>query len=246
LEDLARDAGLSRGQADDVVGQLSGNDRVLTIRDRVFHRDAADRLAGQILQAVDAFHEAHPWRIGIPRDELKAAAYRAGDDRFYAAVLVSLAGRGEVIAEARFVRRPGHHPQRPASDLKARAALESALAAGGASPPDRQHLEGLAGDERAFAQAFQSLLDDGTVIETAPGVYFHKDAIAKIKQTVEDAVAKNGSITVAALRDTLQTSRKFALTVLEYFDTIKFTRRVGDARVLARAGTGNREQGTQS
>ncbi|HEY3249013.1 MAG TPA: selenocysteine-specific translation elongation factor, partial [bacterium] len=237
LEDLARDAGLSRGQADDVIGQLSGNDRVLTIRDRVFHRDAADRLAGQILQAVDAFHEAHPWRIGIPRDELKAAAYRAGDDRFYAAVLASLAGRGEVIAEAGFVRRPGHHPQRAASDLKARAALESALAAGGASPPDRQHLEGLASDERAFAQAFQSLLDDGTVIETAPGVYFHKDAIAKIKQTVEDAVAKNGSITVAVLRDTLQTSRKFALTVLEYFDTIKLTRRIGDKRVLTKQVT---------
>jgi len=34
------------------------------------------------------------------------------------------------------------------------------------------------------------------------------------------------------LRTRLGTSRKYALTVLEYFDSIKFTRRRGDARAI--------------
>ena len=43
-----------------------------------------------------------------------------------------------------------------------------------------------------------------------------------------------GEITVAALRDQLGSSRKFALTVLEYLDIQHVTRRIGDKRVLAR------------
>jgi selenocysteine-specific elongation factor len=242
-DDLARNVGLSRPQVDEALQVLSTERRVIPVRDRAFHRDTADDLAGEILRSVDAFHREHPWRSGMPRDELKARVYRGGDDRFYAGVLDTLADRGDVGVDPAFVRRAGYEPQRSASDLKARAALESALAAGIASPPDREHLERLVGDAGTFARAFQTLLDEGTVVEAAAGVYFHKDAIATIKRAVADSVAANGSITVAGLRDTLKTSRKFALTVLEYFDTIKFTRRVGDKRVLVRQGPGTGDQG---
>jgi selenocysteine-specific elongation factor len=242
-DELTRDVGLSRLQVDEVLQVLSGERRVIPVRDRVFHRGTADDLANEILRTVDGFHREHPWRSGMPRDELKARVYRGGDDRFYAGVLETLAERGDVAVDPAFVRRSGYEPQRSASDLKARAALESALAAGSASPPDREQLERLVGDLKAFTRAFQTLLDDRTALEAAPGVYFHKDALAKIQQAVEDYVAANGSITVAALRDTLKTSRKFALTVLEYFDTIKYTRRIGDARVLVRRGQGTGDQG---
>jgi len=50
---------------------------------------------------------------------------------------------------------------------------------------------------------------------------------------VVDEIRMHGNISVARLRDSLGTSRKYALTVLEYFDSIKLTRRIGDARVLA-------------
>jgi selenocysteine-specific elongation factor len=39
-------------------------------------------------------------------------------------------------------------------------------------------------------------------------------------------------VTVAQFRDRFQTSRKYALAVLEHLDERKITRRVGDARVL--------------
>ncbi|MCS7051587.1 MAG: SelB C-terminal domain-containing protein [Thermomicrobium sp.] len=40
-----------------------------------------------------------------------------------------------------------------------------------------------------------------------------------------------GSITLAQVRDTLGTSRKYAQALLEYLDQRRITRRVGDARV---------------
>ena len=42
----------------------------------------------------------------------------------------------------------------------------------------------------------------------------------------------DGTVTLAQFRDEVQTSRKFALSLLEYFDRSGFTRKLGDSRVI--------------
>ena len=49
---------------------------------------------------------------------------------------------------------------------------------------------------------------------------------------VREIIRQEGSVTVAQVRDRFNTSRKYALALLEYLDNIRVTRRVGDARVL--------------
>jgi selenocysteine-specific elongation factor len=43
-------------------------------------------------------------------------------------------------------------------------------------------------------------------------------------------------VTIAGLRDRLGTSRKYAQALLEHFDAVRVTRRVGDEHVLRRSG----------
>jgi selenocysteine-specific elongation factor len=49
---------------------------------------------------------------------------------------------------------------------------------------------------------------------------------------VKDIVLNSGSITVAQLRDRMGASRRPVLALLEYLDSQRVTRRVGDSRVL--------------
>ena len=49
---------------------------------------------------------------------------------------------------------------------------------------------------------------------------------------LRDYISQNDEITVGDFRDLYQTSRKYALAVLDYLDQQQITRRVGDARVL--------------
>ena len=56
----------------------------------------------------------------------------------------------------------------------------------------------------------------------------YQKAIDKIRQHVE----KNDKITLGEFRDILGTSRKHAMTILDYMDKNKVTKRVGEARVL--------------
>ena len=50
-------------------------------------------------------------------------------------------------------------------------------------------------------------------------------------------IERDGSITIASLRDELQTSRRYAQALLELLDAQRVTLRVGDERVLRRRGS---------
>jgi len=49
---------------------------------------------------------------------------------------------------------------------------------------------------------------------------------------IVDYIKSHGQITVAGVRDLFNTSRKYALALMEYLDEQKITRRIGDQRVL--------------
>jgi len=54
----------------------------------------------------------------------------------------------------------------------------------------------------------------------------------RIVEEIAQALAGGGSITVAQVRDRFQTSRKFALALLEHLDATGLTVRIGDERRL--------------
>jgi selenocysteine-specific elongation factor len=68
-------------------------------------------------------------------------------------------------------------------------------------------------------------------------MYTHPDALASVRARVEEIIVSEGSITLARLRDELQTSRKFAQALLEHLDAERVTKRLpDDSRVLRTRG----------
>jgi selenocysteine-specific elongation factor len=70
-------------------------------------------------------------------------------------------------------------------------------------------------------------------------VAMHQDTLAAVEQSVRALIARDGAVTLAALRDELQTSRKYAQALLEHLDAKRVTRRLpDDSRVLSRRASG--------
>ena len=70
------------------------------------------------------------------------------------------------------------------------------------------------------------------MVKVADNVVFTAEAYDKMSQAIIEHIKAHKQITVAEVRDVLQTSRKYALALMEYLDSQKITRRVGDGRVL--------------
>ncbi len=61
---------------------------------------------------------------------------------------------------------------------------------------------------------------------------FAASAYRSMVEGVRQHLQEKGKITVAEFRDRFQTSRRYALAVLEHLDDARITLRVGDERVL--------------
>jgi selenocysteine-specific elongation factor len=102
-------------------------------------------------------------------------------------------------------------------------ALEQRLReAGHAPPPDDAPAE------------LAALREHGRVVRLGRDMHIHREALDAVARTVTELIHRDGSVTIATLRDELHTSRRYAQALLEALDAERVTLRVGDERVLRR------------
>ncbi len=91
---------------------------------------------------------------------------------------------------------------------------------------------------RAEVAQLPALRAAGRAVRVGRTLHYHPEALAAVQRVVVDLVAREGSVTLATLRDELHTSRKFAQALLEHLDSVRVTRRLpDDRRVLRRAAS---------
>ena len=60
---------------------------------------------------------------------------------------------------------------------------------------------------------------------------FHADAVAKARELLAEHFRKEGRLESVQFKYLMDTTRKFALPMLDYMDRIVMTRRVGNTRL---------------
>src|SRR2546428_6090327 len=195
VEDLMKLLSLSRDQVDATLPELIDGGRLLVIRGRVFHRQAAGTVANAILREVEAYHAKEPWRIGMPKEELKTKAFGAGDNRLYAHLTAELVAAGKVEETGDFIRRPGFTPSIDPKSAGARERILQALLQGRFAPPGLDEIAKRAGDGAPFDHIFRALRDEGLAVQVAGGGFVHRAGLGEIKGIVAHETSRQGNIT---------------------------------------------------
>jgi selenocysteine-specific elongation factor len=134
---------------------------------------------------------------------------------------------GELIEEEATLRLPEHsvklapHQQILANELFA------TLRANPFSTPSVAECEAKVGEE-----VLSALIEGGEIVKVSADVLFLKSTYDEMVRRVIERLKKEGSITIAQVRDMFRTSRKYALALMEHLDEKKVTKRVGDERIL--------------
>jgi selenocysteine-specific elongation factor len=107
-------------------------------------------------------------------------------------------------------------------EREAEASLEN-LRATGTEPPAAEP-----------TPALRLLVRRGDAVQLGSSLFAAREAAESVLERIKTICRKEGQITLAGLRDSLATSRKFAQAWLEYSDAAGVTSRTGDVRVLTR------------
>jgi selenocysteine-specific elongation factor len=237
--DLVRDAGLSLAEVAPAVAQLETEGALVELplgprRTVRVLAEVCEELEDRVLRALGRLHAARPRQSALRRAHVIAELPDLPNETLVAGVIERLLSQGKVVADARTVALKGFEPKLSQAERRLKTELADALRAGGLTPPDLPNLAALAGARASVVpELIQLLIDEGQVVELGHQLYLATDADAELRRRVSDRLADGSGMTMAELRDLLNTTRKYAVPIGEYLDRIGVTRREGDVRRAA-------------
>lgn len=192
------------------------------------------RYVAGIERALVAFHAAHPGQAGLPKARLAQQVAPHLEATAFEALLGEAVHDGKAIVVGGQVGHPASQgAARKAQEQEAQTLL-GALQAGGSAPTMPPKLFDEAGlGAKTGQHALTTLVRDGRAVHIDGDLYLAADALECCKQAVCAHLETGGAGTVAALKDAMGTSRRYAVPLLEYFDTQGVTVRSGDIRSLS-------------
>lgn len=85
-----------------------------------------------------------------------------------------------------------------------------------------------------LARHLPALRESGRAVRIGRAMYAHPDAVDAVAELVRGIIAREGSLTLARLRDELGSSRRYTQALLEHLDAARVTRRLPDDRRVLR------------
>ncbi|HVD69829.1 MAG TPA: selenocysteine-specific translation elongation factor [Actinomycetota bacterium] len=189
-----------------------------------------DEVERNVTERLRAHHEAHPLEEGAEIGAVRAAVtavLRAdrvpADPELVEAMIQGLADRAVVVMSGSVMHLPDHGVSLDEHDDTVVRLLDAIGGEHATMPPTIDELE-RSGIERSVVEAAGRA---GLVVQVSPDLIFSPAVVGRALAVVR---AAPDGITVSVFREALETSRKFALPLLEHFDRTGVTRRDGNLR----------------
>jgi selenocysteine-specific elongation factor len=203
-------------------------------RQRLVAAPVVEELTAAILAVLSRYHQDNPLKTGLAREELRSGFKPPVDPKLFQHSLDTLLKKKEIVQEQAEVRLPGFTVTLQVDEQELQNRILDLYQLGGLTPPIlSETLEKLkAFPEKQIMQVFSLLLQDKKLVKISETLYFAPQSLERLAADLTSYIQKEGEIDAPRFKDLTGLTRKFSIPLLEYFDRIKLTIRIGDKRVL--------------
>ncbi|MCL2580776.1 MAG: selenocysteine-specific translation elongation factor [Oscillospiraceae bacterium] len=238
LSDAGRLLGLSSQTVAAELADLEKRGEILMVGEKAaIDARYKTKLEKNLRHILAEYHRENPLQEGLRREELRGRLLPGRDTATADRLLDALAAAGVFILKGQKAALPDFEPKGSESDQKLTERIETLFKEGGYAPPSFDEVYALypsPKEKNAAKKVLDALLAKGSLVLVSPQIAFHGEIFAAAQTEVVAFIEKEGEITLAQMRDISGSSRKFALALLEHFDRHGLTKKIGDARVLAK------------
>jgi selenocysteine-specific elongation factor len=197
----------------------------------VFSPQRWESLQSSTLEALTAEHERDPERLGPDRERLRRLTDPSLPRPVFAALVSALVAAGKVAVRGALLHLPGHAVKLALPDEKLwNEDIRPMLRARPFNPPRVRDLaRSLRLDEDRVRRLCRTLVAQGELFLVAHDHYFPRDSVAELSEILRSLHDCDGEARAATFRDRIGTGRKVAIQILEFFDRVGMSRRIGDS-----------------
>jgi selenocysteine-specific elongation factor len=204
-------------------------------KERVFCESRWRGLMALILNAVASIHESKPKSIGA---SIKDIQVQLGvffeEDSLKLALKIMISEKQMCVNGSRFYL-PSHNIHISEQETAILKIAANILAPDGGTPPSlHQAAQQIGTEVSVLEKALKIGIKLGDIILVGKNRYVPSTLVINLKTSVEKLASKSvdGLFSTSDFREEVSMGRNFIIDVLEYFDQVGFTTRVGDLRRL--------------
>lgn len=191
-----------------------------------------DELKIRHLRELTLFFESQPHRLFMPREELRSRLGTELAPQLFEKIFGELIDDGTIEATREGMHLSGRKAHLSKEQQMTKAKMENIFREAAYSPPTFSQAEEQFDNTSNAKQMAALLIEEGTLQKISPTIACHKEHLETARTKIREHFEDSDKLGVGDLKNLLGVSRKHAVPLLEYFDRIGLTTRVGDYRVL--------------
>ena len=222
LQQFMANRNLTRAEAQQIFARV----QMRVVKEFAYSIPYWSSLRQTALGNLETLHRREPAAIAFPEERLLSAPREVA-----LAVTAELLREHAIVKEASGVRLASRLPKLEGPDTVHWKRIAPLLAQNALRPPTMNEIAAAIREDPKKIESFLLRASRlGLVIRVTANRFFLLEAIRRLAVITEDLAShdRNRRVTAAKLRDATNMGRTVAIEVLEYFDRVRLTRRVGD------------------
>ena len=231
LAELAKLTALSMEEVVEDVNSLEAQGIVRVFRMKkdtyVWHVVNDQQIRQELTKVLRAYHEKFPYRYGMKKAEVHMTYMKKVKLNVFDMYMELLESEGVILRYQEYLQLPDFEVAKDATYEKVKKTAEKAF--------QKAQFDFVRFSEIPFGNVDASVVDDIVlllmdekfIVKIEENIYTLKTIIDHAEEVIRGRLKENPLITIAEVRDLLNTSRKSAKPILEYMDSIKVTKKNG-------------------
>jgi len=194
------------------------------------HGDSIAEFHHRAIEFLDRYFKQNKMAVNVPKSEFVQKVLPSDPDATLVNFLLAdLAKEKIAVVQGDALDIPGRSKTLGGSEGELARMIENRFAEAGLQPPPVSELiQVLQKKPKMIEGVVSFLVKQGTLIRLADGVYVHHTVLASARDKMSQK--KGQTIDVGQFKELFGLSRKVAIPLLEFFDRVGVTKRVGDSR----------------
>jgi selenocysteine-specific elongation factor len=233
IKELEKQTGSSREQLQQGLERLRESGQVEQLGDQWVLCERVRSWSLALPQLTEDYHRQFPLHHGIPRATLQSQISARLAPKGFDALLQRAFTAEQLVQRRDLIALPQWQPQPSEQEQRALDAIDQYFTAEGYAVNNNNEVLAQLGLDGADSESyFNYLALESKLVrlnqESSLGAENYRLALQELRRILAE---QEDGFTLAQFRDRLGSNRKLTQALLEHFDSLKYTRRVGDQRV---------------
>ncbi len=219
-------------RAQEILHDLTNEGRIVRLgQDLLVHQEAFAKDQDKVVDCIKNFHDQSPQSPGITSEELQSSS--GLPKQVLDGLIHFLRQHNKVVERNQRYALPEHKEIVSDGEQKVLDAIEAIYRKGQFAPPDIQEAAvQMKLPPQKMETSIKILLEHSRLVKVPEGLLFHREAVEKAREILTTFIQKEGKLESVKFKYLLNTSRKYALPLLDHFDRIGLTLRINNTRYL--------------